>query len=253
MADGSTKPIEAIAEGDEVLADDPDDDADPAPKRVTCLPRNWTERFIHVVIDTNADGVADSEISPTGEHPFWTVGRGWIAAKDLVKGDVLRTPGNEIPTVISAESIPTVEGTFNITVADSHTYFALAGETAILVHNADPVFDFDVRPYSQFRGFPGDNLVGHEMLQNAWLKANGYQGFKGANPSLALSTDFHTGVVNPLQRDAGLYNPSLLRGQSAYDNIRMNISVLESAGVPRDVIAKQARAARNFAKSLPCP
>jgi hypothetical protein len=59
--------------------------------------------------------------------------------------------------------------------------------------------------------------------------------------------------VHELQGDAGLHKSSFLRGQSAYDNIRMNISVLESAGVPRDVIAEQARAARNFAKSLPCP
>lgn len=75
----------------------------------------------------------------------------------------------------------------------------------------------------------------------------------GANPSVALDANFHSSVVNSLQRDAGLHNPSFLRGQSAYDNIRMNISVLESAGVPRDVITEQARAARNFAKSLPCP
>jgi hypothetical protein len=255
MADGTTKPIEEIVEGDEVLADDPDDSAAASSKRVTHLHRNWTERFMHVAIDSNADGKADSTIRATGEHPFWTINRGWVSAKDLAKGDQLTTPQKQVPVVISADSVSSVEDTYNFTVEGTHTYFAFAGETPILVHNADPIVEFDVRPYSQFRAFPGDGLTGHEMLQYSWLKSNGYTGSTrmGANPSVALDANFHSSVVNSLQRDAGLHNPSLLRGQSAYDNIRMNISVLESAGVPRDVIAEQARAARNFAKSLPCP
>jgi len=91
------------------------------------------------------------------------------------------------------------------------------------------------------------------MLQNAWLNANGYSGVRAQNPSLALPTNFHIQEVNPRQAAAGLWDSSILSGQSAYDNIRVNIRILENAGVPRDIIAEQARAARNFANSLPCP
>ena len=72
-------------------------------------------------------------------------------------------------------------------------------------------------------------------------------------PSLALPEGLHQGTLNPLQRSAGLYSRSNIRSMSAYDNIRQNINVLKDAGVDRSAIAAQARQARSFAKSLPCP
>jgi RHS repeat-associated protein len=253
MADGSTKPIEEVEEGDEVLAEDPGEEGEPSAHRVTQVHKNWTLRFIHVAVDEDGDGSSDGEVKATGEHPFWTENRGWVAAKDLVFGDQLRDENGRSPRVLSAESVPVTSVTYNLSVEGVKTFFALAGDTALLVHNTDPIFPLEVRPYSHFRLYPGDNLVGHEMLQNAWLKANGYSAFKPQNPSLALPTSFHVSEVNPRQAAAGLWDRTALTGQSAYDNIRANIRVLDNAGVPRDVIAEQARAARSFAKSLPCP
>ncbi|MBE2284596.1 MAG: hypothetical protein IAE77_14155, partial [Prosthecobacter sp.] len=254
MADGTSKPIEAIAEGDEVLADDPEDSSPPCPKQVTHLHRNWTQRFIHVAVDTDNDGTADSEVCATGEHPFWTVSRGWVAAKDLSLGDALQTPWGDTPRVVSATSIPEVSDTYNLTVQGAHTFFALVGNTPILVHNTEP---FDIVPFGSFdrplnlsSGVPFQR---HELLQNAWLKHNGYLDFKALNPSLATPTTFHQQVIFGEQAAAGLHNPSLLKGMSAYDNIRGNIAVLKASGVDRSVIADLANQARNFAKSLPCP
>jgi hypothetical protein len=249
MADGSRKAIEDVQEGDEVFAGNPEGDEAPCAHRVIAVHKNWTLRLIHVVVE----GQDDSEIRATGEHPFWTQKRGWVMAKDLVAGDQLQDQKGEWHRVFSTKSESITCDTFNLSVDGAHTFYAFAGNTAVLVHNTDPIFPLEVRPYSDFGLYPYDNLVGHEMLQNAWLKANGYIGFKAQNPSLALPTDFHVGEVNPRQAAAGLWDRSTLTGQSAYDNIRANIQVLDDAGVPRDVIAEQARAARNFAKSLPCP
>lgn len=253
MADGSAKPIQEIKEGDEVWADDPGDNAQAFARKVTHLLRNWTERLIHIAVDKDGDGKADREIKATGEHPFWTSNRGWIAAKGLKSGDVLQAADGAAPTVVSAESVQTTTDTFNLTVEATHTYFALAGDIPLLVHNAEPISLFDVRPYADFAKFAGDGFVGHEMLQSSWLRNNGYAAFRGANPSLALETSFHINSVNRLQAGAGLWDAATTTGQSAYDNIRANIRVLEQARVPRDVIARQAWQAKAFANSLPCP
>jgi hypothetical protein len=62
MADGSTKPIEEVEEGDEVLAEDPGEEGEPTAHRVTQVHKNWTLRFIHVAVDEDGDGSSDGEI-----------------------------------------------------------------------------------------------------------------------------------------------------------------------------------------------
>jgi RHS repeat-associated protein len=254
MADGSEKSIEQIEEGDEVWTDDPETEELPGPHKVTQLYRNWTLRLIHIGVDTDGDGYVDAEIKATGAHPFWTRNRGWVDAKDLKAGDLFESGSNAMPVVVSADSIETTSETYNLTVDGTHTFFALAGDMPVLVHNADPILPFEVRPYADFAKFPGDGLEGHELLQNGWLRAHGYGTFRGLNPSLALDRDFHRSTVNPLQASAGLWSPAILAEQSAYENIRAGIGVLKEAGVPRSVIARNAWDVRSFAKSLPpCP
>jgi RHS repeat-associated protein len=254
MADGSTKPIDKIKEGDWVFADDPEDKDGLIAKQVIQLHHNWTERFIHVQIDVDGDGESDGSIRATGEHPFWTENEGWVHAKDLKKGDLFLTDEGHQPLVLFVDSIPAVEATFNLSVDGINTYFAYAGHTALLVHNAQPVTEWGVFRYGDINAKINlkDGLDGHEMLQNAWLKHHDYLAYKRDNPSLALKQDFHRSTVNPLQKNSGLWNKSNLLNQSAYDNIRANINVLKNAGVDRSVIAKQAWEAKSFANSLPC-
>ena len=40
--------------------------------------------------------------------------------------------------------------------------------------------EFDIAPYGKFKDYPGDGLTGHELLQNAWLEANGKIPKKGS-------------------------------------------------------------------------
>lgn len=138
MANGSKKAIEQIIEGDEVLADDPLDGLLPAPKRVTRIHENWTERLIKVSIDADGNGTSDGELDATGEHPFWTANRGWANAVDLKKADLLISPSGSSVRVVSAESRSQTAATFNLSVESSSTFYAMAGDTPVLVHNTNP-------------------------------------------------------------------------------------------------------------------
>jgi RHS repeat-associated protein len=138
MADGSARAIEEIKEGDEVMADDPADALPPSSKPVTHLHKNWTQRFIHIHIDTNSDGLTDAQLRATGEHPFWVVGKGWVDAQELQSGDALMSDGVASPVVVATESVATTADTFNLTVRDSHTFFVRAGLVSVLVHNTEP-------------------------------------------------------------------------------------------------------------------
>jgi hypothetical protein len=149
MADGSTKPIEEVEVGDLVWSDDPGDGEAASGRRVTAHLRNWTERLVHVAVDQDGDGDADGEVRATGEHPFWTVGRGWVEAQHLQPGDVLQSPDGTAPVVTCAQSVLTTCDTFNLTIAETHTYFALAGELPVLVHNADLVPPYFGGAYNQ--------------------------------------------------------------------------------------------------------
>ena len=64
-------------------------------------------------------------------HRFWVAGRGWVLARDLKPGDVLRTLGGL--TRVSAVDDDRVQPVFNLEVADDADFFA--GRTSALVHD----------------------------------------------------------------------------------------------------------------------
>ena len=64
-------------------------------------------------------------------HRFWLAGRGWLMARDLKPGEVLRTLGGPA-RITSVEQAP-VQPVFNLDVAGSRTYFV--GDSAMLVHD----------------------------------------------------------------------------------------------------------------------
>jgi hypothetical protein len=76
-------------------------------------------------------------IRTTGEHPFYVWGRGWIAAKALVKGDLLRRKDGTFAVVEEVFDTGVEETVYNCTVADYHTYF-VGGEDwgfSVWAHN----------------------------------------------------------------------------------------------------------------------
>jgi RHS repeat-associated protein len=128
MAAGDAKPIGEIKTGDKVLAADPNTGKQ-GPREVTAL---WVHQDEVVELRTDKGAVTTTE-----DHPFWDdTDHKWEAAAALDPGDHLLAPDGTWAVVDGL-----VEGTehpataYNLTVDDLHTYYVLAGNTPVLVHN----------------------------------------------------------------------------------------------------------------------
>ena len=118
-------------------------------------------------------------------------------------------------------------------------------------------FDIDTMDGFNTRHRTYDKLSGHEMLQFAWLKAHGYatrraEGLAAANPAIALGDTIHK-AVNKEQRDLGLHDTARLRQMTAQQNIDLNETAMENAGIPSHLIEIMKREAVRYAATLPPP
>ncbi|MEV7090535.1 RHS repeat-associated core domain-containing protein [Streptomyces sp. NPDC093085] len=135
MADGTQKPIKDVRIGDKVRATDPKT-GETGVRRVTALiAGTGTKALTEITLATKENGTP-SKITATDGHPFWLPELdAWVDAGDLHPGQWLRTSAGTW-TQITAISHRTESTTvYNLTVDDLHTYYAVAGETPVLVHN----------------------------------------------------------------------------------------------------------------------
>jgi hypothetical protein len=118
-----TRPIEAIQVGDRVLAQDIHSGALGYPP-VTIVHHNPPSPTFLVKL-------AGDTIVSSPFHRFWVVGKGWIMARELRGGEVLRLLDGPA-RVESVEEGP-VQLVYNLDVAEAHDFFA--GAAAALVHD----------------------------------------------------------------------------------------------------------------------
>ncbi|MGW4379730.1 polymorphic toxin-type HINT domain-containing protein [Kitasatospora sp. NPDC004531] len=131
MSDGQTKKIEDLELGDEVLATDPET-GETAAKKVDATIATPDDREF-TTITLSGDG---STITATDHHPFWVEGRhAWIGASDIKAGDTVRTTDGVLARVEATMPLLETMEAYNLTVRDIHTYYVLAGNTPVLVHN----------------------------------------------------------------------------------------------------------------------
>ncbi|MEQ4305131.1 LamG-like jellyroll fold domain-containing protein [Plantactinospora sp. B6F1] len=151
MADGSSKPISDIRIGDEVAATEPTT-GDTQAKQVTHLHINVDEELTNVTVrDSDGDTTV---LRTTAHHPFWdATERQWVDAGKLQPGHRLLVhdekrlegdgtgagsggggPGAEV-TVVGVTNFDGNRVMRDLTVADIHTYYAVAGGSPVLVHN----------------------------------------------------------------------------------------------------------------------
>jgi hypothetical protein len=119
---GSTA-IESIAVGDRVLVEDPTTGA-LSYQPVLAVYHNRPAPLYRV-------DLGEETVWATGIHRFWKAGTGWVMARDLKPGDVLRTLGGTA-RVASVETGP-VERVFNLEVARGESFFV--GNLGALVHD----------------------------------------------------------------------------------------------------------------------
>jgi RHS repeat-associated protein len=141
MADGSSKPIEQIQLGDRVQAADPET-GERAAESVTALIVGDGDKQLVDVTVTGSDGRA-ATITATDGHPFWidddgqqaTPGGRWIDAAELRHGQWLKTSGGHLVKITGTHAHQQHTHAYNLTIANLHTYYVLAGDESVLVHN----------------------------------------------------------------------------------------------------------------------
>ncbi|WP_033260440.1 polymorphic toxin-type HINT domain-containing protein, partial [Kitasatospora setae] len=136
LADGTTKPIDQLEPGDTVLATDPQTGETRAePVTATITGHNDTE-FTQLTLQGTESG--DSlTVTSTAHHPYWDeTSHQWVDALDVKAGHQLRTADGTLITVTALRTYSTQPSSaHNLTVANLHTYYVLAGATPVLVHN----------------------------------------------------------------------------------------------------------------------
>ncbi|MFI1066991.1 ricin-type beta-trefoil lectin domain protein [Streptomyces spororaveus] len=136
LANGTSKPIEQLAVGDEVQAVDPETNETGAKAVTATIYTEDDKKYTDVSIQTD-DGV--KTITATDHHPFWSESdQVWKTAGELKPGENLRTDDGTFVIVSEIRTFETFNETYNLTVTDLHTYYVLAGATPVLVHNSGP-------------------------------------------------------------------------------------------------------------------
>jgi RHS repeat-associated protein len=134
MADGTTKPIDQVKEGDEVESRDARTGKTEA-KRVSATVAKRVDDLVTLTL-ADAKGVPETVVC-TPNHPFYVPDKGFVPAGELAVGEhVAAFAGPALTVMATASSKP--EGgvaVYNLVVEGDHTYFVgLAGGGA-WVHN----------------------------------------------------------------------------------------------------------------------
>ncbi|GHF87407.1 hypothetical protein GCM10017667_14970 [Streptomyces filamentosus] len=135
MADGSSKDIDKIRVGDKVIATDPYTGKTEAREVTRLIVTEDDKKFNELTIDTPR---GPATLTATHEHPFWSVSEHrWLEARNLKPGTTLRTESGRTVKVTANRAYTQHARTYNLTVDELHTYYVLAGETPVLVHNSN--------------------------------------------------------------------------------------------------------------------
>ncbi|MEW5352706.1 hypothetical protein E0E62_09540 [Streptomyces sp. 16-176A] len=133
MADGNVREIQDVTAGDMVLNAQPGS---------TTVERHYVALTHRTTTDTRfTDLTVATEngrhtLTSTTNHPFYdlTIGS-WTEAGQLRTGDRLQTTEHGTVTVQGVTSYTKPQVTYDLTVAGVHTYFVMAGDVPLLVHN----------------------------------------------------------------------------------------------------------------------
>ncbi|MFJ9448000.1 polymorphic toxin type 28 domain-containing protein [Kitasatospora sp. NPDC101235] len=143
MADGTTKAIGDVEVTDAVVAADPQT-GEKSPEAVTAkIVTPDDTKFTEVTLSAPEEKAASQTtrtmtLVSTAHHPYWDdTTRTWTEAQDLQTGHLLYSPGHGPVVLLATRTYTTAPQTaLNLTVANLHTYYVLAGATPVLVHNS---------------------------------------------------------------------------------------------------------------------
>ncbi|MFE1753228.1 polymorphic toxin-type HINT domain-containing protein [Streptomyces anandii] len=134
MKGGKKKAIADIKPGDRVEAADPSTGKRKGSRKVAA-------RLVHrdhdlVDLTVRLKGGGTRTVHTTANHPFWDgTAHRWTVAGKLRSGHRLSTADGRLAVVDHVRVRGGAADMYNLTVEQLHTYYVLAGETPVLVHN----------------------------------------------------------------------------------------------------------------------
>jgi hypothetical protein len=129
------RPIEAIAVGDFVLSRDATTGESAFKPVIELIHRHDRETYVLTLETVEGSSFHKSTFETTGDHPWRTVFDKWVQTIDLRSGDLLQRARGTSARVVSVRKTGRTAPTFNLEVAEFHTYFV--GAEGIWVHNED--------------------------------------------------------------------------------------------------------------------
>ncbi|WP_328401192.1 Hint domain-containing protein [Streptomyces sp. NBC_00390] len=135
LADGTHRAIEDIRVGDRVVATEPDRRLTSARPVTNVITTEDDKDFTRLTVTTDR---GPATITATDNHPFWLADANrWTDAEDVRVGDELRSStGSPLPVTAVLDQRGR-QRTHDLTVSDVHSYYVLAGQTPVLVHNSN--------------------------------------------------------------------------------------------------------------------
>jgi hypothetical protein len=139
LGDGGTKDIAEVQVGDTVLATDPVAGRTAAKPVTALINGSGVKQLVDVAVDEDGDtATTPTVITATAAHPFWEpVAGAWVPAGALVAGATVLTRDGDRAAVTAVSERTETTRVYNFTVADLHTYYVLAADTPVLVHNSN--------------------------------------------------------------------------------------------------------------------
>jgi hypothetical protein len=140
MADGSTKPIEKVRPGDKVVATDPKTGRTSVQTAAATIIGKGSKNLVRITLKIHDGSTAKTRtttVTATAGHPFWVPSlREWIGAGELEPGQWVQTSSGTWIQIGAVKAWTAKKATVhNLTVTDAHTYYVLAGDAPVLVHN----------------------------------------------------------------------------------------------------------------------
>ncbi|MFF8597152.1 polymorphic toxin-type HINT domain-containing protein [Streptomyces sp. NPDC015220] len=133
---GKTKPISKVKPGDKVEAGDPETGKHVGARSVTATFVNHDRDLIGLTV-RGQDG-KNATLHTTSKHPFWDdTAHTWVPAGKLTAGHLLNTARDRHVRLMTVRVRPGAADMYNFTVEQLHTYYVLAGQTPVLVHNSN--------------------------------------------------------------------------------------------------------------------
>ncbi|MEV0607139.1 RHS repeat-associated core domain-containing protein [Polymorphospora rubra] len=215
LADGTTKPIEDVELGDEVVAYDTETGEAVDSTVSAVIVGEGEKKLVDVAVDTDGDaGDQTATITATDGHPFWVPELGaWIDAAKLQPGQWLQTAAGTWVRIAAVHAYTEQQRVHNLTVTNTHTYHVMASDQPILVHNCKP---YVWEPFREgVAQEPQDAVPSGSWMQPGDAPAEGWHHFVVmTDGSLrAMQDDVMFGFGNAGHTSLGERNPVIMAGR----------------------------------------